>query len=134
MKTLKALLTLVTCLVLAAIFTGCAGVSQINGQIVSVDSACLGLDLSQSQTDPAPHFRFGLIRNSYSVIPIQKNTNATSTASIAAPNFKSGFRAQHKLWSLDANNQLAAGETNVVISANFDQNTNVFNTGTSAVK
>ncbi len=122
-------LSLLATALAAALLTGCAGVNQISGKIVSVNSTCLGLDLSQAQTDPVPHLRFGLIRSTYTIVPV-----STNGVAVTAPNYKTGMRAQHKLWSLDANEELATGESNVVISAEFDQNTNVFNASSVSTK
>jgi len=62
---------------------GCASKTN-NGNITSVTSSCIGLDLSQDAASPVPHVRIGFIRTQFHVVPTGSNVFAPAVISSIA--------------------------------------------------
>jgi len=115
---LKNLLAILAALfALVALASGCA--SRVNnGNITSVTSSCIGLDLSQDPTAPAPHIRIGFIRTQFHVVPTGSNVFAPAViSSIALDSSWNANAIEEDFATGGATRDLAGGNSPAKISA-----------------
>lgn len=113
-KILSLLVGLVALVVLAA---GCASKTN-NGNITSVTSSCIGLDLSQDASSAVPHVRIGFIRTQFHVVPTSSNSYAPAViSSIALDSSWNSNMIEEDFATGGATRDLAGGNSPAKISA-----------------
>jgi hypothetical protein len=99
------------------LLTGCA--SRVNnGNITSVTTSVIGLDLSQDAASPAPHVRIGFVRTQFHVVPTGTNIYAPAvTSSIALDSSWSANAIEEDFATGGATRDLVGGNSPAKISA-----------------
>ena len=103
--------------VLVGLATGCASKTN-NGNITSVTSSCIGLDLSQDASSAVPHVRIGFIRTQFHVVPTGTNVFAPAViSSIALDSSWNANAIEEDFATGGATRDLAGGNSPAKISA-----------------